>query len=263
MILQQGNTGPDVLNLQNILLHRGYRSVHPDNDFGPITTAAVKDFQTKCGLTADGIVTDNLISILKGAGPAPIMGIDVSYWNGNLNWGPVVAAGGKFAYVQVSQGTGYIDSTAPAQAAGALAAGLEIGYYHFAKLSDVNKEAQLFLSTIKKLPHAKLLPALDLEVNPSNMPPQQVVQWVQAFQKIVGPVILYSYTPFLNANLPVNHPLGGMPLWLAQYTTAVDYPQMPWGWAFYSVWQYSDNLNLGSGPCDVNRCHSLPFAPTV
>lgn len=50
--IRKGSHGPDVVKLQT-LLH-----VTADGDFGPITEAAVKVFQTSHGLVADGVVGD-------------------------------------------------------------------------------------------------------------------------------------------------------------------------------------------------------------
>jgi hypothetical protein len=53
--LKSGSKGQDVVTLQNDLIKLGYQ-IASDGDFGPATKAAVIDFQTNKGLTADGIV---------------------------------------------------------------------------------------------------------------------------------------------------------------------------------------------------------------
>lgn len=52
--LKMGNRGPDVKKLQLALNKKGYAIVD-DGDFGPLTDAAVRDFQKKNGLAVDGI----------------------------------------------------------------------------------------------------------------------------------------------------------------------------------------------------------------
>jgi putative chitinase len=76
MLLKLGSTGDDVVKLQNKL------GVDPIGKFGPKTEAAVKDWQSQNGLTADGIVGDGTWSKLFAEGivsaptlitePAPI-----------------------------------------------------------------------------------------------------------------------------------------------------------------------------------------------
>ena len=53
--IKMGSRGPEVKKLQLILNRKGYPIVD-DGDFGPLTDAAVRDFQTKNSLTPDGIV---------------------------------------------------------------------------------------------------------------------------------------------------------------------------------------------------------------
>jgi peptidoglycan hydrolase-like protein with peptidoglycan-binding domain len=53
--LRQGDRGEDVRRLQMLLRDHGYAIV-ADGAFGPLTTSIVRQFQSACGLTADGIV---------------------------------------------------------------------------------------------------------------------------------------------------------------------------------------------------------------
>lgn len=56
-MIKYGNRGYDVLCMQWCLNHiYGYTYVQVDGDFGTMSLKALKDFQTKCGLQADGIV---------------------------------------------------------------------------------------------------------------------------------------------------------------------------------------------------------------
>jgi hypothetical protein len=55
--LKNGNAGEIVVKLQNLLVEKGYMERdYVDGDFGPGTDAAIKQFQTDNGMTADGIV---------------------------------------------------------------------------------------------------------------------------------------------------------------------------------------------------------------
>jgi peptidoglycan hydrolase-like protein with peptidoglycan-binding domain len=47
---------PQVLKLQTFLVARGYLSATPDGNFGPMTLAAVKKFQTANGIAPLGLV---------------------------------------------------------------------------------------------------------------------------------------------------------------------------------------------------------------
>ncbi|MGA4508952.1 peptidoglycan-binding domain-containing protein [Propionibacteriaceae bacterium G1746] len=56
--LREGNTGNAVKALQTQLLRNGY-SLSVDGSFGPATLSAVRSFQSKKGLTVDGVVGAN------------------------------------------------------------------------------------------------------------------------------------------------------------------------------------------------------------
>lgn len=54
-VIKRNSTGIDVIRLQQLLQDHGY-NVYDDGVFGPNTDIAVKNFQKKSGLVADGIV---------------------------------------------------------------------------------------------------------------------------------------------------------------------------------------------------------------
>ena len=203
--------------------------------------------------------------------PNQVYGIDLSHNNGTVDFSKVKAANpaNSFVFVKATQGVGYVDPMCSAHATGAVAAGLRLGYYHFASLNnnvnpaqDAISEANWFDKTMKTMPKATLPPVLDIETNKSNLTPLQVQEWISAFMtqmKSLGypVVIIYSYGPFFNANLPANHPFGSIPLWLAQYTSAAA-PKLPIGWNSYLIWQYSGSgkVNGVSTDCDMNKADS-------
>lgn len=63
-VWQQGSTGETVRTIQTKLKDWGYYSGAVDGIFGSATTAAVKKFQQKSGLTADGIVGQQTLTAL-------------------------------------------------------------------------------------------------------------------------------------------------------------------------------------------------------
>lgn len=72
--IRRGSTGEDVVYCQECLIQLGYDlgSYGADGKFGAKTEAAVKDFQRKNGLTADGVVGPATWEALeKAVGPAP------------------------------------------------------------------------------------------------------------------------------------------------------------------------------------------------
>ena len=72
MRLEKGSTGSDVKDLQTKLKKLGYYDAYVDGDYGDTTVAAVKAFQKKYNLTADGI-----------AGKETLKKLDSVYENAN------------------------------------------------------------------------------------------------------------------------------------------------------------------------------------
>ena len=65
--LEKGSTGSDVKDLQTKLKKIGYYDAYVDGDYGDTTVAAVKAFQKKYNLTADGIAGKETLKKLDSA----------------------------------------------------------------------------------------------------------------------------------------------------------------------------------------------------
>lgn len=191
--------------------------------------------------------------------------IDVSRYQGKIDWIKVVNSSFKpeGVFVKASEGVGYTDPNLKINATGAKNAGLKVGYYHFASLNnryaliDAKKEAEYFLSVIKDLPKNDYPLVLDIESNPGKLSKDEVLIWVNTFfyelsQKGHTDYILYSYSPFLNENLPANHKLGSVKLWIADYTEPLILPK---GWTKQWLWQYTQTGKIQgiTGNVDLNR----------
>jgi peptidoglycan hydrolase-like protein with peptidoglycan-binding domain len=69
--ISEGSTGPTVRWAQYLLVRRTLSYNQIDGVFGPITKAAVEDFQGYSGLVVDGIVGPLTWAALGGDGPEP------------------------------------------------------------------------------------------------------------------------------------------------------------------------------------------------
>lgn len=189
--------------------------------------------------------------------------IDVSHNQGKIQWTKVLNAGVDSVYIKVSQGTTFIDPMMMVNAFAAEAAGLKIGYYHFGTLNgnnveiDATNEANFFLSLIRKAPKATLPLVLDIETNNNKVSPQNVLLFINTFFKILSTngktdVLLYSYTPFLDENLPSSHSLEGIRTWIAAYG---GHYHIPKGWQNIYMWQYDDKGKIDgiSTIVDLNK----------
>lgn len=95
------------------------------------------------------------------------LGIDVSHHNGALDWQRIARAGYRFAFVKASQGASFVDPMLERHVAGASAAGLRVGAYHFLSATDDgSKQADNFLAAIAAIRGKLSLPSVaDVEAD--------------------------------------------------------------------------------------------------
>ncbi|MBL7496094.1 glycoside hydrolase [Frankia sp. CNm7] len=199
--------------------------------------------------------------------PAWPRGVDVSSWqhqNGaSIDWNAVKAAGNSFAVIKATEGTTYTNPHFVADRAGAQAAGLVVGAYHYAKpalpISTAVDQARHFLSKVgdTKTP-GQLAPVLDLEIT-GGLSPADLTAWAQAFlrevESLTGrPPILYTYRSFWTDKIANTSALAKYPLWFAIYNENPDPGWLPGGWQKWLIWQYTSSGSVPgiSGRADVN-----------
>ena len=82
----------------------------------------------------------------------PLMdGIDVSVWQGEVDFEQVRAAGVEVVYIRAGEGDNHTDPWLERHYASAQKAGMKIGFYHFVNArttQDAQKQARFFLSLI-------------------------------------------------------------------------------------------------------------------
>jgi len=64
--------GPDVVSVQQLLIHHGDDPGAVDGIYGPTTAAAVRRFQKHAGLRVDGVVGAHTLEALTSTTPAPL-----------------------------------------------------------------------------------------------------------------------------------------------------------------------------------------------
>lgn len=175
-------------------------------------------------------------------------GIDVSRYQGSVNWSRVAAAGKQFAIVRLGSSNSnglYIDPYFLRNVNGAHAAGLRVGayYYTYAKTqAEVANELTIFLDALEGIQLEYPL-FVDVEANSlTSLSRTQLTGLVQYAMDILYQrkwyAGWYSYTNFINSYLNAST-LSEYPLWVADYRSRLGYR------GSYTMWQYS-----GSGTCD-------------
>ncbi|GIO34333.1 MULTISPECIES: glycoside hydrolase family 25 protein [Paenibacillus] len=197
-------------------------------------------------------------------------GIDVSHWQGVIDWQAVAAAGISFVFVKATQNS--MDNKFLANVRGAKAAGLLIGAYHYVDDSVTTADkardaAQIFYNAIKAAggPEVFDLPfVMDYESNKGGLTPAGCTAVAKAFleevERLTGrrPMV-YTYPSFIGRFSGLTN----YPLWIARYSNQA--PADASGWKRWEFWQYSDGTLGGelsgggrkvagiSGPVDLNE----------
>jgi GH25 family lysozyme M1 (1,4-beta-N-acetylmuramidase) len=201
--------------------------------------------------------------LFRGLSAGVQQGIDVSHWQGTIDWAKVKASGRTFVFAKATEGIGFEDSSYDQNKAGAMAAGLHFGAYHFARPGSNNPvtEADWFVDTAR-LQHGMLLPVLDLELT-GGLGTSGLTTWVKAWlgrvyeRTGVRPMIYTSPSFWRNAMGDSRWfaDNGYSMLWVAHWgVTSPSVPGSNWGGRSWTFWQYSNSGTVPgiSGGVDLN-----------
>jgi lysozyme len=197
---------------------------------------------------AAGAATLGAGAYLLADGPGdsyPVQGLDVSHWQGTINWDQVAAAGYKFCFCKATEDTTYVDPTFATNWAGMKRVGIARGAYHMVRPSIGTPIAQAdhFLDTVKPS-SGDLRPVLDVEKN-DGLTAAQVWQFLQLMAYRIkarlgrAPIL---YTGFYFWRDSVGYPRSNLdcPLWFARWSYPIPTTEFPSAtWAGWSFWQYA------------------------
>lgn len=169
-------------------------------------------------------------------------GIDVSGWQGNIDYSEVASSGIEIVYMKASEGTSFVDPYFNQNYTNAKANGLKVGFYHYLTArsnSEAVAEANFFVSTISGMtPDCRL--AMDFE-SFGNLSAEEIneigLTFMQTVESLSGKeMVIYSDTS--NASNIFGGGLTNYPLWVAQYE--VEEPTPNGNWNNWVGWQYTD-----------------------
>ena len=190
-----------------------------------------------------------------------ILGIDVSTWNGNIDWNKVKNSGVSYVIIRTgfrgsTQGSLVEDNKFRQNIKGATNAGLKVGVYFFSQaINEVEavEEASMVLSQVKGY---KLAYPVFIDVEPSggradSLSSGDRTKVINAFCQTIQNggyrAGIYANKTWLSQKMNVSA-LSGYKIWLAQYNSKVTYAGR------YDMWQYSDKGTVSgiSGKVDMN-----------
>ncbi|WP_341486541.1 GH25 family lysozyme [Pararhizobium sp. A13] len=191
-----------------------------------------------------------------------VHGVDISRWQGEIDWARLRSQGANFAYIKATDGGDHLDPMFRKNWKRAKEAGLKRGAYHFFYwCRTAGEQADWFIRNVPRDPQA-LPPVIDVEYNGESsckrrISRAKVLEKMQVFmdklERHYGqrPVI-YTAPDFYRDNLDGEFP--NHPFWLrsvAAHPSKV-YPGRKW-----LFWQYSGSgLSHGvEGRIDLNVFH--------
>lgn len=192
-----------------------------------------------------------------------VKGIDVSVWQGEIDWQQVKDSGVEFAIIRVGgrgmdEGGFYTDDMAQSYYEGATAAGLKVGAYFFSQAITVEEaveEAEFVLDAVKdwdvQMPLVFDWEYMGEDVRTSKMDSRTLTDMAKAFCDTIKEA---GYEPMIyfgrnqSMNMMKLEELVDYPFWLAMYSTVMDYPYK------IDMWQYTDQGTVPgiAGNVDLN-----------
>src|SRR5262249_31771669 len=161
-----------------------------------------------------------------------IEGIDVSIYQGTINWASVAAAGKKFAFIRVSDGTGSSDSQFARNWRMARGAGVIRGPYQFFRASeDPTAQANLLINALSQnggLVAGDLPPVADAEVSvgqSASTIAARLATWMARVEQGTGRRPIVYTSPGVWGNMGNPQGFSSYTLWVAHYGAAC--PTMP------------------------------------
>lgn len=189
-----------------------------------------------------------------------LKGIDVSQWQGNIDWQKVKGAGVQFAMLRAGYGRNNLDTKFHRNAQGAAAAGIPVGLYWFSYALNVEiarKEAQYAVELAKKYKITWPI-AYDLEYDTvsyavkngvtitKSLATQMAIAFCEEIKRLGYIPMVYTNLDYLNryfdrSKLPYD-------LWYAQYASTASV-------ADKEIWQYSSKGSVPgiAGNVDMNH----------
>ena len=211
-------------------------------------------------LEADSHTHDTTTPPIEPPEPTPTgLGMDVSHWNGYVNWNESKAAGIEYAIMKATEGISFVDSRFGENWGESKAAGIPRSAYHYFRFGiDPIEQANHFWHVVGKLgdiPHV-----IDVEDTKQPADITAVKSFIDRYVELSGQKpMIYTGAWFWN-NARWGGPVGWAKdylLWVANYTTASS-PVIPTDWDTWHIWQYTgtaDGPSYGASSknLDLNR----------
>jgi Lyzozyme M1 (1,4-beta-N-acetylmuramidase) len=181
-------------------------------------------------------------------------GIDVSHHQGIINWKKVADNNFSFVYIKVTEGASYIDPMAVTNIKGAKAAGMNVGVYHFFRMTSTPAAQFKNFKKILDKYDFDLIPMVDVESR-DKADTDTYRQALSTFLNMIESK--YGVVPMIyGTNRSYNELCGTAfdgkyPLYIGRYGS--NRPVVK-GKSVYTIWQYSEHGKVSGISKDVDLC---------
>lgn len=175
-------------------------------------------------------------------------GIDVSHWNGTIDWTAVKGDNVAFAFMKATEGTDFVDPQFATYWKNAGDAGVIRGAYHFFRpASDPIAQAEFFVATAG-VPELGDLPlTIDLEVTDDQsdaIVANGALTFLARVEALSGRTpIIYTSARVFDTVLGTPAGFSHYPLWDANYSVTCPNISQP-TWATWTFWQNTDKATI-------------------
>jgi lysozyme len=194
------------------------------------------------GQGPDGEALDQVSEpvVVCAKGPT-VDGIDVSSWQGTIDWSKVKASGRVFAIARISDGS-YIDVDFPANWSGMKSVGMVRGaYQYFRPGQDPVAQANSVIKAVGMLGDGDLPVTLDVEASDGQSAAtivSKIHTWADKVAAGTGKrPMIYTAKYFWNGSVATKD-FAAFDLWVANYY--VTCPDIPTAWTDWKFFQYTD-----------------------
>jgi len=221
-------------------LSSGHRRGGRSGVVGVTVLAAV--VSAGCALQTDGEPTGEISQASVCATGTVVKGVDVSVYQGTIDWTSVKGAGIDFAIARISDGSA-LDTDFATNWSGMKSAGLVRGaYQYFEPGQDPTTQANIVISAVGMLGSGDLPVTADMETTGSQSAATIAANlrtWMTAVQAGTGKApMVYTAEGYWDSDV-ASTAFAGSPLWVANW--GVTCPTLPTGWSNWVFWQNADN----------------------
>lgn len=199
-------------------------------------------------------------------------GVDVSHWQGVVDWGAVRASGYRFALLKATDGLTFIDPKFESNWKGARNNDMVCGAYHFLRVGQSGGEQAAHFTSVVNTSKARWC-VVDVEEMDENVDSEVVLkntlEFLDNFRDMVArEALVYTagwyWNPLARQEPQLAASVSGRTqLWVANYVPSTAIASVAWcptGWNDWTLWQFSSEGKVAGvkGNCDLNLYAGTP-----